>query len=157
MTGLSWIMYPGPWALMLKPCLMNSACHHASFNSVSLKDPGVDDGVLVPGTHGIGDEQVAESAPMVRALVVSRLEMIWRACEPHILPPPVSENDYEPPRKPDPRFVEAGIRVNDRLIALYGLLKTSPGQEKGEDTAQQDVDAAIDRVKALEARLRSQE
>jgi hypothetical protein len=113
-----------------------------------------DQGVLVPGTHGIGDEQVAESAPMVRALVVSRLEMIWRACEPHILPPP-PETEFDIPRKPDPRFVEAGIRVNDRLIALYGLLKTSPSLDKGEETTTVEVEQALARVRALEDRLRS--
>jgi len=113
-----------------------------------------DQGVLVPGTHGIGDEQVAESAPMVRALVVSRLEMIWRACEPHILPPP-PETEFDIPRKPDPRFVEAGIRVNDRLIALYGLLKTSPSLDKGEETTTVEVEQALARVRALEDRLKS--
>ncbi len=41
---------------------------------------------------------------------------------------------------PDPRFVEAGIRVNDRLIALYGLLKTSPSLEKGEETTPVEVE-----------------
>lgn len=107
---------------------------------------------LIPGEAGISDEDVAASAPMVRALVVARLEKIWRSCEPHIMPPPYS--DGEPAPKPDPRFVEAGIRVNDRLIALYGLLKTNPGLDKGEDTAQEQVDAAVARVKELEERLR---
>jgi hypothetical protein len=109
-------------------------------------------GSLVPGTAGIGDEQVAEAAPMVRALVVSRLEMIWRACEPHIMPPPPEPGEL--PRRPDPRFVEAGIRVNDRLISLYGLLKTNPGLEKAEETSQDEVEAALERVKQLEQRLR---
>jgi hypothetical protein len=114
-----------------------------------------DDGVLVPGKHGIDDEQVAESAPMVRALVVARLEMIWRACEPHIMPPP-PETEYDIPRKPDPRFVEAGIRVNDRLIALYGLLKTNPGVEKGEETSTVAVEQALTRLRALEERVTGQ-
>ena len=109
-------------------------------------------GVLAPGTAGIGDEDVAASAPMVRALVVSRLEMIWRSCEPHILPPPPEPGEL--PRRPDPRFVEAGIRVNDRLIALYGLLKTNPGQDKGEETTEVAVEAALARVRELEERLR---
>lgn len=111
-----------------------------------------DQGTMVPGTAGIGDEEVAESAPMVRALVVSRLEMIWRACEPHIMPPDPQPGEL--PRRPDPRFVEAGIRVNDRLISLYGLLKTNPGLEKGEETSEEQVNAALARVKELEARLR---
>lgn len=61
---------------------------------------------------GIGDEQVADAAPLVRALVVERLEKMWRACEPFIEPEA---------GKPDPRFLEAGIRIQDRLVKLYRL------------------------------------
>lgn len=107
---------------------------------------------LIPGTAGISDDQVSEAAPMVRALVVSRLEKIWRACEPHILLP--DPEPGEPPRKPDPRFIEAGIRVNDRLIALYGLLKPQQAQDPEAGAGEDDVQAAIARAKALEARLR---
>ena len=106
---------------------------------------------LVPGTAGIGDEQVAESAPMVRALVVSRLEMIWRACEPHILPPPPELGEL--PRRPDPRFVEAGIRVNDRLIALYGLLKPQQGAEEASTAPEESREQVEAQVRALEERL----
>ena len=107
---------------------------------------------LIPGSAGINDEQVSEAAPMVRALVVSRLEKIWRACEPHILLPP--PEDGEPVRKPDPRFVEAGIRVNDRLIALYGLLKPQTVSDQDADGGEEAIQAAIERAKALEGRLR---
>lgn len=109
-------------------------------------------GDLIPGTAGISDDQVSEAAPMVRALVVSRLEKIWRACEPHILLP--DPEPGEPVRKPDPRFIEAGIRVNDRLIALYGLLKPATAADPVDGAGEQDVQAAIDRARALEQRLR---
>ena len=105
---------------------------------------------LQPGSTGITDEQVAQSAPMVRALVVSRLELIWRACEPHIL----AEDDDLGPRKPDPRFVEAGVRVTDRLIALYGLLKPSVGEEEAETSTRDQVEAAVKAAQELEARVR---
>jgi hypothetical protein len=105
-------------------------------------------GALQPGSAGISDEQVADSAPMVRALVVTRLELLWRACEPHILP--------EDERKPDPRFIEAGIRVVDRLTLLYGLTKPTTG---GEDQVPPGDPAVRDRAEAalveLEARVRS--
>ena len=107
---------------------------------------------MVPGKAGIDDEAVSEAAPMVRALVVARLEKIWRACEPHILLP--DPEPGEPPRKPDPRFIEAGIRVNDRLIALYGLLKPAQTMDQDSGAGEEDVQAAIDRAKALEQRLR---
>ena len=80
------------------------------------------------GSSGITEEDIARSAPLVRALAVQRLEMIWRNCQPHI---ELSQQDLEDGRKPDPRFVEAGIRVVDRLINLYGLLKPVAGAEQG--------------------------
>lgn len=61
---------------------------------------------------GIGEEQIATSTPLVRALVVQRLELMWRTCEPFI------NSDLG---KPDPRFIEAGIRVVDRLTRLFRL------------------------------------
>jgi hypothetical protein len=74
---------------------------------------------------GIGEEQLQEAAPLVRSLVVQRLETIWRTCQPHI---------DGTGGKPDPRFVEAGIRVLDRLMRLYRLdapvaaaVTTTPG------------------------------
>lgn len=105
---------------------------------------------LVPGQSGINDEQVAAASPMVRALVVERLEKIWRACEPYILPPEV--DGYTP--KPDPRFVESGIRVTDRLIALYGLLKPSGQGEDDDQTALEGERAqAIAKVAELTQRI----
>ncbi len=108
------------------------------------------DSELVPGVAGINDEQVAQASPMVRAMVVQRLEMIWRACEPHIDPPP----DELGPRKPDPRFVEAGIRVTDRLIALYGLLKPGQVAEEEQVSSQVQVEAAMEQLALLESRLK---
>ena len=108
---------------------------------------------LEPGQAGITDEQVAASSPMVRALVVSRLELMWRACEPHILP----EDDDLGPRKPDPRFVEAGIRITDRLIALYQLLKPAASEEEAETSTKDLVEAAVAAATELEARVRGPE
>lgn len=73
---------------------------------------------LTPGA-GIGDEQVVQSQPFVRALAVQRLEMIWRTCEPHVNVP--LDEDGHPLYKADPRFVEAAIRVLDRLARWYRL------------------------------------
>ncbi len=62
--------------------------------------------------RSISEEQLSESAARVRYLVAERLERIWAQCEPYM----GSEEG-----KPDPRFVEAGIRVLDRLSKLYRL------------------------------------
>lgn len=92
---------------------------------------------------GIGDEQINDRAPLVRALVVQRLEMIWRTCEPHI-------NGGS--GRPDPRFVEAGIRVLDRLMRLYRL-DTPVAAEQGAD-AVSDGPALLDaQLKELGGRL----
>lgn len=104
---------------------------------------------------GIGEEQVSASAPFVRALAVQRLEMIWRACEPHIN---LSPDDLELGHRPDPRFVEAGIRVIDRLSGLYGLLKpiapASSGPDEGRDELRSKAEALI---MELEQRVANQE
>jgi hypothetical protein len=68
---------------------------------------------------GIRDEDVTASVPFVRALVVQRLEQAWRACDPHIQ---VQVNpDTGLVMRPDPRFIEAGLRILDRLSSLYRL------------------------------------
>lgn len=78
---------------------------------------------LPPGA-GIGDEDVANSAPLVRAEVTRRLEQIWSTCAPHIQVP--LDQEGVPLYKADPRFIEAGIRVIDRLMKLYRLDQPQP-------------------------------
>lgn len=110
---------------------------------------------LVPGEAGIGEEQVAQSAPLVRALAVQRLEMIWAACEPHIR---LTQDDIELGRKPDPRFVEAGIRVVDRLINVYGLLKPQQGSLDSDTQSNEELlSIANERIVSIEQRLRDQD
>src|SRR5574338_191039 len=92
---------------------------------------------------GIGEEQLADAAPLVRSLVVQRLETIWRTCQPHI---------DGSAGKPDPRFVEAGIRVLDRLMRLYRLDHPQPAGEL--EAGVVDSAALIEaELQALEARI----
>jgi len=95
-------------------------------------------------TRGIGDEQVSESAPLVRALVVQRLEQIWTVCEPHVT------GDMG---KPDPRFIEAGIRVLDRLTKLYRLDLPGPSQDAGDGDLVPKADLVLAGLKELETRM----
>jgi hypothetical protein len=97
-------------------------------------------GELVAGSSGIGEEEVAASAPMVRALVVQRLEMMWRSCEPHINP---SQEQLELGIRQDPRYLEAGIRVVDRLTALYGLLKPTHSMAEPDSVSSVDQRALV--------------
>jgi hypothetical protein len=102
-------------------------------------------GVMVPGEAGINEEHVADSGPYVRALVVQRLEQVWRACEPHINP---DQEAVELGFRRDPRYIEAGIRVLDRLTAIYGLLKPHATQADPDAGSSVEVRAAL--VKDLE-------
>lgn len=79
---------------------------------------GVEELEAGPGA-GITDEVLAQDAPFVRALLVKRLEQAWRACDPHIQVQRNPETGLV--MRPDPRFVEAGLRILDRLADLYRL------------------------------------
>lgn len=94
--------------------------------------------------RGIRDEQVAESAPLVRALVVERLEKIWSTCEPWIT---------GTGGKPDPRFIEAGIRVCKELTALYRLHDPQPGSEQPDGDLIPAHDLVAAGLRELEARM----
>ena len=100
----------------------------------------------VPELHGKGvrDEDVAESAPLVRALVVQRLEQMWSTVEPYL---------DGSTGKPDPRFLEAGIRINDRLIRLYRLDAPVPHQDAGDGDLVPMIDLVQRGLTELEQRL----
>lgn len=101
----------------------------------------------IQGTeYGIGEEEVTGSASMVRALLVQRLEQIWSVCQPHVT------GDV----KADPRFIEAGIRVLDRLARLYRLdLPLSRPPEGGSDPAAVARDAISQQIADMEVRMRT--
>jgi hypothetical protein len=100
--------------------------------------------VLDPAPRGIADEQIHDSAPLVRALLVERLEQIWSTVVPHV----TGEVG-----KPDPRFIEAGIRVLDRLARLYRLDQPVPGAEQPQGELVDRADLVLSGLKELEARL----
>lgn len=109
------------------------------------------DGVMVPGEAGINEEHVADSGPFVRALVVQRLEQVWRACEPHINP---DQESLDLGFRRDPRYIEAGIRVLDRLTAIYGLLKPHSTQADPDAGSSSDQRAALVReLEELESKI----
>lgn len=95
------------------------------------------------GDYGLGEDQLADNAPYVRALLVQRLEQIWSVCEPHVTGSV----------KPDPRFVEAGIRVLDRLARVFRLDQpASGGVDPGEVDPAVLRKAALDQIRELELR-----
>lgn len=104
---------------------------------------------LTPGpSRGIRDEELTESAPLVRALVVERLEQIWRNCEPHI---------ERVEGRPDPRFIEAGIRVLDRLSRLYRLDQPVSGTLESDQSLIPAAELVSRRLAELEEKMREAE
>ncbi len=96
--------------------------------------------------RSLSEEQLAESAGRVRYLVMERLERIWANCEPYM----TGEEG-----KPDPRFIEAGIRVLDRLSKLYRLDRPVPGDNSPDSNAQIGVRELVRaQVAELEARMK---
>ena len=95
-------------------------------------------------TRGIADEQIHDSAPLVRALLVERLEQIWTTCEPHV----TGEVG-----KPDPRFIEAGIRVLDRLAKLYRLDQPIPAIVEASGDLIENAELVLHGLRELEARM----
>jgi len=68
---------------------------------------------IMPVNAEVTEDDLVASQPRVRAMVLQRLELMWAACEPQI-------RDFES-SKPDPRFIEAGIRITDRSQKLFRL------------------------------------
>jgi hypothetical protein len=94
--------------------------------------------------RGIGEEELHSSAPLVRALVVQRLELLWRNVEPHV------DGSLS---KPDPRFIEAGIRLLDRLNRLYRLDAPATGQDESPQELVSTSQLVLKELEALEERL----
>lgn len=112
---------------------------------------------LEPGPgRGISDENITEAGPFVRALIVARLEQAWRACDPHIQ---VQRNpDTGLIMRPDPRFIEAGIRILDRLSDLYRLKLPGIGNNSAYlDDRPGMIASALIQIEQMEERLRTED
>ena len=99
-------------------------------------------------------EDLEAKRPEHRALILGRLEMLWRACEPHVAG--VDANGE--PMFPDYRYVDLGARILDRQIRILEVLKPDPPVddpvEHGRPAAA--VKASKDLLE-LEARMRGGE
>ena len=92
------------------------------------------------------DQGVQDNAPLVRAQMIARLEAMWAACLPHI-----SGED-----KPDVRFIEAGIRIVDRMSRLFRL--DAPGRTEVDQGLPADaVETVLAVLAAAEARTKPQD
>lgn len=107
---------------------------------------------VAPRAPVIREEDLGVQAAFVRHLIVQRLEQIWSTVAPHVDGTRIQEG-----MPADPRFVEAGIRVLDRLAKLYRLDQPArdPDQEAG--TVKVDPAALVSsQLRELEARVREQ-
>jgi hypothetical protein len=85
-------------------------------------------GELSPDPWEIGEEQILQAQPKVRALQIQRLELIWNLVEARI-----KEADELPI---DPRFLEIGLRTLKAEETLYRLTKPAPPSEDEEQDPQ---------------------
>lgn len=98
--------------------------------------------------RSISEEQLAGDSSRVRYLIMERLEKIWNNCEPYMS----SEEG-----KPDPRFIEAGIRVLDRLSKLYRLERPVAQENLPDSVAAISVrDTVRAQIMELESRMRGE-
>jgi hypothetical protein len=107
---------------------------------------------MEPAPRGLTDADLTKQASFVRSLVVQRLEQIWSTVAPH-----VDGSLAEQGLRPDPRFIEAGIRVLDRLADIYRLKAPVPAEDDGSVVK---VDPSIlvgNALRELEARVRERQ
>lgn len=64
----------------------------------------------------LDEEDISQDAPYMRAMIAARYEQLWRAAAPGFTNP-----DDNPDWRPDPRHIEAGIRILRNLSGLYRL------------------------------------
>lgn len=101
-----------------------------------------------PHLPEIRDEEIQESGPAVRALIVHRLEQLWATISPH-----VDGTRAEEGWSPDVRFLEAGIRVCDRLAKLYRLDQPVAADPLAGDVAADKRALVVASLDELEARV----
>ena len=99
------------------------------------------------GVPRITDEDLVASAPAVRALLVNRLEQLWRPVEAALQ----RDRESEGMLPVDPRLLEIGLRVVKDEAALYRL---SRPPVLGDDASDQDaLGPGVDRRALVEAQL----
>lgn len=101
----------------------------------------------------VGEEHLRADQERARGLVLSRLQQIWDVVQPHL-----DGTVQEEGRTPDPRMVETGIRVLDRVSKLYRLLEPPPPPEPEDPGVLVHADriAVEASLLALEARMHTE-
>lgn len=95
-----------------------------------------------PALPQITDEDLASSKAAVRALVVARLEQLWRPISDHLK----KVSDFPP----DPRLLEIGLRITKDLSLMYQLQR--PVKEPEEEETE-EIGGGVDRRALVEQTL----
>ncbi len=106
---------------------------------------------LGPAPREISEEQLAQDAPRVRALLIQRLELVWARVEQRI------RDDIDGHRSIDPRYLEIGLRALKDEAIHYRLAKVPAPVEEEEDPTIQAIDRGalvLDYLEGVEARIR---
>ena len=115
---------------------------------------GMTDSGKALGPPQITDEDLVASGPAVRALLVGRLERLWKPVEQAL---DASDQGLAPP---DPRILELGLRVVKDEAALYRLARPPViGDEAGDPALEPGIDRralVMGQLEEREARLRQQ-
>lgn len=97
----------------------------------------------------VDDMDIVADQGRVRGLVLQRLELAWRAVEPH-LDGSIEALGY----RPDPRMVQSAIHILDRLARLYRLASPAP-VESVAGSAVADREIVARSLAELEAKINS--
>jgi len=97
----------------------------------------------------VGEEEISQDGPYMRALVAARLEQIWQTCRPHI-----DGTRQQEGWPADVRFVEVGLRTLKELGRLYRLDAPAGQSPELVSGVKASVRAAVEESLAiLEARM----
>lgn len=91
----------------------------------------------------ITDDNLVEAAPRVRALVMSRLEYMWKQVQQHLTEAEAGD------RMLDPRMLEIGKGLMKEVAGIYRLGSVAPPAVEEVD----EVQAAYDRRQIVAAKL----
>lgn len=98
----------------------------------------------------LDESGISQDAPYIRAMVINRLELIWKACLPHI-----DGSREESGFGVSTPMVETALRVTRELARMYRLDAPVAGAESQVAGTRTDVRALVSgQLDAIEARLR---
>lgn len=99
----------------------------------------------------IGEDELADAAPRVRAQTIGRLEDLYRVVKGQI------EGAETGERPLDPRYLEIGIRILKEESLLYRLTKPPAAREDDDDPAHVFDPAEQVRAQLLELEARAKD